>query len=155
MTHRQVDSVESPSLEVAADGPPGRGGCFARRPRFAPRTGAAGVFGRVPRGWAVLALLVGALGVSTGCKSMKEVYADTLYIGETLTYDEYLSIDSDRVPPFSAAEVLGRLGKPSEVYDRDGLRRRIEYNAFSLNDELKRAEFHFDTNEELVKKELW
>jgi len=90
-----------------------------------------------------------------GCQSAKETYAHTFLSGSTLTYDQYLSQDVDAVPPVTVDSLIDALGGPADVYDRDGIRRRVEYHAFSMTGDLKRAEFHFDRDEHLVKKELW
>jgi hypothetical protein len=103
----------------------------------------------------LLAALVASASLLGGCQATKEVYADTFYKGTTLSYDQYLSQDVESVPPVTADSLIEALGDPADVYDRDGVRRRIEYNAFSMTGDLKRAEFHFDRDEKLVKKELW
>ena len=99
----------------------------------------------------VSSALAVTLLASTGCRTVKEVYADTVLKGDTVTYEQYLAIEDG----VSADLLIARLGKPASVHDRDGKRRLIRYNAFSLTDELKRAEFHFSADEKLEKKELW
>lgn len=106
----------------------------------------------------VRALTVVALFLATGlagCRSAKEVYAAALLTGNTITYEQYLSIEQDRDPPPTVDEVVRALGKPAQVYDRNGKRLKVVYHAFSMTDQLKRAEFHFDGEERLMKKELW
>ena len=102
-----------------------------------------------------LGLLLAATPILAGCQSSKEAYAALFYKGDTITYDQYLSQDVNAVPQVSVDSLLEALGKPRAVVDRDGVRRRIEFNAFSMTGDLKVAEFHFDVNEKLVKKELW
>ncbi len=110
------------------------------------------------RTWKALSavgLLVAAVPLLGGCRSATEAYADVFLRGTTLTYEQYLSQDVNAVPPVTADALIAALGPPADVYDRDGARRRIDYNAFSLTGELKHAEFYFDREERLVKKELW
>ncbi len=103
-----------------------------------------------------LGLLLAATPLlSGGCQAMTETYASVFYSGQTLTYDEYLSQDSHAVPQVTVDSLIETLGEPRSVFDRDGMRRRIEYHAFSMTGDLKIAEFHFDANERLIKKELW
>lgn len=90
-----------------------------------------------------------------GCKSVKEMYADVVLKGDTITYQQYLDMAIDGPDRVSADMLIAKLGKPASVKDRNGKRRLIYYNAFSLTDELKKAEFHFDEDEMLMKKELW
>lgn len=101
------------------------------------------------------ALLLGALAGLSGCTTTKKWYADTFLAGNVLTYEQYLSMDQDANPPPTVDDVLAKLGTPMDVRDSDGVRRRLDYHAFSLTDDLKIAEFHFDSNERLMKKELW
>lgn len=98
---------------------------------------------------AALAGLAATLSTAPGC-SMGAVFA-----GNVLSYEQYLSIDQDMKPTPTADTVLQALGMPKTVHDRNGVRRRIDYNAKSLTGDLKTAEFTFDENEKLVKKELW
>jgi hypothetical protein len=102
-----------------------------------------------------LGLLLAATPLLAGCHTSKEAYAAVFYKGTTITYDQYLSQDVQAVPPVTVESLVETLGKPRAVADRDGVRRRIEYNAFSMTGDLKTAEFHFDANEKLIKKELW
>ncbi len=103
------------------------------------------------------ALLVGALALSllAGCRAIQETYAGAVLRGDTISYDAYLTQDVRASPRPTAAQVIDALGTPATVFDRDGLRRRLDYHAFSLTGELKRAEFHFDKDERLIKKQLW
>ena len=110
----------------------------------------------------LMAALLGVIPFTAGCKTVKEAYADTVLRGETITYEQYLSmitIDQAKAAgsgdPANADQLIARLGKPASVYDLNGKRRKIVYNAFSLSDELKKAEFHFNENEVLMKKQLW
>lgn len=121
-------------------------GRFPQRPRSSMRS-----WIRVLTVGAVLAAAVPLVG----CQSVKETYAHTFLSGATLSYDQYLSQDVDSVPPVTVDSLIDALGEPADVYDRDGIRRRVEYHAFSMTGDLKRAEFHFDRDEKLVKKELW
>jgi hypothetical protein len=75
--------------------------------------------------------------------------------GNCIAYDQYLSVDQNAVPTPTAESVLQSLGSPMAVHDRNGIRRSIDYHAYSLTGELKIAVFTFDDNEKLVKKELW
>ena len=100
---------------------------------------------------ALLGLLLAATPMVSGC----QMYADVFYRGKTLTYDDYLTQDVRAVPPVTVKSLLEDLGDPRAVVDRDGVRRLVKYNAFSMTGSLKTAEFHFDVNERLVKKELW
>jgi outer membrane protein assembly factor BamE (lipoprotein component of BamABCDE complex) len=99
---------------------------------------------------AIVFLAAGALLLS-GCTTVRCWFVK----GECLTYEQYLSIDQSANPAPTADQVLKTLGNPLAVRDRDGVRRRVDYYAFSLNGDLKIAEFTFDANEKLVKKELW
>lgn len=106
---------------------------------------------------AALFALVAVLPLCGGCRTVKELYADTVLKGDTITYQQYLDIvsegpDSERT---TADRLIARLGNPASVYDRNGKRRMIVYNAFSMTDELKKAEFHFDDDERCTKKQLW
>jgi hypothetical protein len=103
-------------------------------------------------------LATGLLGVallSGGCRTVVEGWDAVFWTSDVITYDQYLAIDAEATPKPSVDDVIGQLGTPVSVHDRNGARVRIDYRAFSLNDELKRAEFHFDTNEKLMKKEMW
>ena len=102
-----------------------------------------------------LGLLLAATPLLAGCQSATKAYADVFLSGKTLTYDQYLSQDVHAVPQVTVDSLLETLGPPRSVADRDGVRRRVEYHAFSMTGDLKMAEFHFDVNERLVKKELW
>ena len=86
---------------------------------------------------------------------MKEAYADTFLTGRTITYDEYLAMDSRSDPPPTVDDVISRLGPPMSISDRDGVRRKVEYHAFSVSGLLKTAEFHFDKEERLSAKTMW
>ncbi len=103
----------------------------------------------------VLAAALAVAPLLGGCQSATELYADAFLRGNVLSYDEYLSQDRNAVPPVTADSLLEALGPPADVFDRDGIRRRIDYHAFSLTGVLKRAEFHFDKDEQLTKKDLW
>jgi hypothetical protein len=102
-----------------------------------------------------LGLLLAATPLLAGCRTSKEAYAAVFYKGTTITYAEYLSQDVQAVPPVTVDSVIETFGAPRSVADRDGVRRELTYNAFSMTGDLKMAEFHFDRNEKLVKKELW
>jgi len=101
-----------------------------------------------------LLALAGTLVAAPGCSTTSSVRCWFL-TGRCLSYEQYLSLDQDASPPPTAATVLSTLGAPKSVHDRDGVRRRIDYYAYSLTGDLKIAEFTFDENEKLVKKELW
>jgi hypothetical protein len=98
---------------------------------------------------AVVALggLAALVVLAPGCGTVRK--------GSLLTYDEYLSIDTATTPTPTADTVLSKLGMPKSVHDRNGVRRRIDYHTYTLNGDMKTAEFSFDENEKLVKKELW
>ena len=102
-----------------------------------------------------LAVLAGmftvTLGTLGGCSTVKGWFLK----GEVLTYEKYLTVDQSAKPTPTAETVIATLGMPKAVHDRDGIRRRIDYYAYSLTGDLKVAEFTFDENEKLVKKELW
>jgi hypothetical protein len=104
-----------------------------------------------------LIALATVLPLCGGCKTVKELYADTVLKGDTITYQQYLDIVSEGAESerTTADRLIARLGNPASVYDRNGKRRMIVYNAFSMTDELKKAEFHFDENERCTKKQLW
>ena len=105
-----------------------------------------------PAGLLILSLAVAA----GGCKSIKETYAETFLTGEILTYEQYRAVGEYPAPRPTARDVLDSLGEPADVdYDDDGRIRKIVYHAFSLLDQLKRAEFHFDGDGVLTKKDLW
>ncbi|MCE9634451.1 MAG: hypothetical protein K8T90_01995 [Planctomycetes bacterium] len=95
------------------------------------------------------------LAASTGCRTMTDAYGWAFLSGEMITYDQYQTIDPEASPKPTADDVINTLGKPMAIHDRNGARVRIDYHAYGLDDSLKRAEFHFDKNEKLVKKELW
>lgn len=101
------------------------------------------------------AALLAVLPLTTGCKTVKEAYADTILTGDTITYEQYLQFDVESETKYTVDMVIARLGKPARVSDRDGKRRKVTYHAFSMADELKTAEFFFDAGEVLIKKELW
>ena len=95
--------------------------------------------------------VVAAAPLLSGCSTIREPFLS----GTVLTYDAYLSQDVNAVPPVTVDSLIETLGPPADVYDRDGVRRRVEYHSYSMTGDLKRAEFHFDRDEKLVKKELW
>jgi hypothetical protein len=97
---------------------------------------------------------LGALALGAGCSTVNTARGWFLK-GNVLTYEQYLSIDPAATPTPTADTVLQQLGMPLSVKDRDGVRRRIDYHAYSLTGDLKNAEFSFDENEKLVKKDLW
>lgn len=90
-----------------------------------------------------------------GCRAMTSAYGWAFLSGDIVSYDQYAQVDADANPKPSVDDVMNMLGKPSAIHDRNGARVRIDYHAYGLDDTLKRAEFHFDKNEKLVKKELW
>ncbi len=96
--------------------------------------------------------LGGALVALPGCETSPRCW---FLKGNCLTYDQYLTMDQSANPAPTADLVLKTFGKPMSVHDRDGIRRRIDYYSYSLTGDLKIAEFTFDENEKLVKKELW
>lgn len=100
-------------------------------------------------------LALAALFGAGGCKTIYDGWDAVFWSSDIITYDQYLAIDPEANPKPSADDVIAQLGEPVSVHDRDGSRRRLDYRAYSLNDELKRAEFHFDKNEKLMKKEMW
>lgn len=103
---------------------------------------------------ASLVLVPGALAALPGCASGSNPRCWFLK-GNCLSYEQYLSMDQSANPVPTADVVLKTFGNPLSVRDRDGIRRRIDYYAYSLTGDLKIAEFTFDENEKLVKKELW
>lgn len=104
----------------------------------------------------VLAVALGfALVGTTGCRVMTDVWGWCCLSGDVITYDQYRSIDPELNPKPTVDDVINTLGTPMAVHDRNGARVRVDYHAYGLDDSLKRAEFHFDKNEKLVKKELW
>lgn len=96
-----------------------------------------------------------AILASSGCRTMTEASVWAFRRGDLITYEQYQSIDPNANPKPSVDDVINALGSPNDMHDRDGARVRVDYLALSINDELKRAEFHFDKNERLLKKELW
>lgn len=110
---------------------------------------------RLPRTVVSASFLAVALGAAGGCRSMVEAWDSVFWTSQTITYDQYLAIDPEANPKPSADDVIAQLGEPMAIHDRNGAKIRIDYRAWSLNDELKRAEFHFNSNEKLLKKEMW
>ena len=104
---------------------------------------------------AVLALALVLCAPLAGCRSLKEGYAGVVLEGTTLTYEQFMSIDPSLRPRPTVDDVLRDFGPPAEIHTRDGARRRVVYHAFTFYDHLKRAELSFDSEERLVKKELW
>lgn len=92
---------------------------------------------------------------TTGCRTLTEWSVAAVRKGDLITYEQYLSVSSEANPKLSVDDVINILGQPNDMHDRDGSRIRLDYLCLSLNDELKRAEFHFDKTEHLVKKDLW
>jgi hypothetical protein len=101
-----------------------------------------------------LATLCGVLAAAPGCSSMSSARCWFLK-GACLTYEQYLAVDQTANPAPTADYVIKTLGAPLEVHDRDGVPRRVDYHCYSLNGDMKIAEFQFDENQKLVKKELW
>jgi hypothetical protein len=100
-------------------------------------------------------LALGAvLGAAPGC-SASRAFSCLFMKGNCISYEQYLSVDQSSVPTPTAESVLQALGNPMAVHDRNGIRRSVDYHAYSLTGELKIAVFTFDDNEKLVKKELW
>jgi hypothetical protein len=99
--------------------------------------------------------LAAVLLTAGGCRQMTDFWGWCCLSGDLIDYEQYLSIDQEANPKPSVDDVISRLGSPASVHDRDGARIRLDYHAYSLNDELKRAQFFFDKNEKLLKKELW
>ena len=91
---------------------------------------------------------------SAGCGTMNTVRGWFLH-GDVISYDQYLAVDQNADPKPSVEDIMKSLGRPMQVHDRNGARVRLDYHAYGLDDSLKRAEFHFDKNEKLTKKELW
>jgi len=96
-----------------------------------------------------------ALFGAGACRSVYETVDIMFMTSDIIEYDEYLAIDTQANPKLTVDDVMKRLGQPASIHDRDGARRRIDYRAFSTNDDLKRAHFQFDKNEKLEKKEMW
>ena len=94
------------------------------------------------------------LAAAPGCAASR-AFQCMFFKGNCISYDQYLSVDQSAVPTPTAEAVLQSLGSPMAVHDRNGIRRSIDYHAYSLTGELKVAQFTFDENEKLVKKELW
>ena len=107
------------------------------------------------RAFPLAAGFLGMLLLTGGCKSVTESWGDTVWTSDTITYDAYLAIDAQANPKPTADEVIAKLGEPLSVHDSNGAMRRVDYRAWSPDDELRRAQFHFDKNEKLVKKEMW
>lgn len=105
--------------------------------------------------WSLVLGLALTVLSAPGCRTVKEAYAHTLLTGEILSYEEYLSIGEGADPHPTAQQVLDRLGEPEHVEMQNGKRFRIRYHAFSIMEMLKRAEFVFDEDERLTKKDLW
>jgi len=99
--------------------------------------------------------LLGALLGAGGCKSVYDAWDGVFWSSDILAWDQYQAIDTEANPKLTVDEVIRQLGEPVSIHDRDGARRRIDYRAYSLNDDLERAHFHFDKNEKLEKKEMW
>lgn len=95
------------------------------------------------------------LASAGGCRQLAGAWNWCCQSGALISYDQYLEIDTEANPKLTVSDVVERLGKPMEVHDRNGARVRIDYHAFGMDDSMKRAEFHFDKSEKLVKKELW
>jgi len=95
------------------------------------------------------------LAGSPGCRTMTDVYGSIFLSGAVIDYGEYQLIDPEANPKPTADDVINTLGKPMAIHDRNGARVRIDYHAYGLDDSMKRAQFHFDKSEKLVKKELW
>jgi hypothetical protein len=102
----------------------------------------------------VLSLGLVAAG-TTGCRQMAVAWNTCCQRGALVTYEQYQQIDTEANPKLGVEDVMEILGKPMEVHDRNGARVRLDYHAFGMDESLKRAEFHFDKNEKLLKKELW
>jgi hypothetical protein len=96
-----------------------------------------------------------ALASLGGCRTITETWVGAVHKGDLITYEQYLSIDPAANPKPSVDDVINTLGTPNDIHDRDGARVRLDYLCMSLNDEVKRAEFHFNKDERLTKKELW
>ena len=94
------------------------------------------------------------LAAAPGCAASR-AFQCMFMTGKCISYDEYLSVDQSATPTPTAESVLRSLGSPMAVHDRDGIRRSIDYHAYSLTGELKIAVFTFDDKEKLLKKELW
>jgi len=101
-----------------------------------------------------LLALTGVLAAAPGCAASR-AFQCMFMKGNCITYEQYLSVDQSSVPKPTAESVLQMLGGPMAVHDRNGIRRSIDYHAYSLTGELKIATFTFDDNEKLEKKELW
>ena len=95
------------------------------------------------------------LAGTTGCRAMTDVWGWCCITGELIDYGQYQAIDVDANPKPTVDDVINTLGKPNAIHDRNGVRVRVDYRAYGSDDSLRRAEFHFDKNEKLVKKELW
>jgi hypothetical protein len=104
--------------------------------------------------FAAVLVAAGVVGATTGCGTWNSAKC-WFSTGRCLTYEEYLSVEPNSNPPPSASEVLAKLGKPMKVMDTNGVRRRIDYHSETLTGEMRVAEFYFDEQEKLVKKELW
>ena len=103
---------------------------------------------------AAVATLAAALATA-GCPSAKRWYADTLLCGETITYQQFLDQDQYADPKPTVDDVLRSLGEPLEVIQGKGFRRKLVYHGYNVHDDLARAEFTFDKDERLMKKEMW
>jgi hypothetical protein len=97
-----------------------------------------------------------ALGVALCACETVQGARDAFLKGEVLSYDQYRTAgDPTDNPQPTADTILKQLGQPRAVHDRDGVIRRLDYHSYSLNGDLKVAEFTFDENQRLTKKELW
>jgi hypothetical protein len=95
------------------------------------------------------------LGAAPGCRTTTDIYGAIFLTGELIDYPQYQQIDPEANPKPTVDDVINTLGKPTAIHDRNGVRVRLDYHAYGLDDSLKRAEFHFDKSEKLTKKELW
>lgn len=107
------------------------------------------------RSSALFVALGAALLAAPGCRTMTDVYGSVFLSGELIDYAQYQQVDPEAKPQPSVDDVINTLGKPMAIRDQNGARVRLDYHAYGLDDSLKRAEFHFNQQEKLVKKVLW
>jgi hypothetical protein len=98
--------------------------------------------------------LAALCGVLPGCSTVQSVHHWFLK-GTVLSYDDYLKLDQTAVPTPTVQTVMNAYGPPKAVHDRGGAIRKVEWHCYSLDGELKTAEFSFDENGKLLTKQLW
>ena len=92
---------------------------------------------------------------AVGCRSIKETGVAMFRHGDLITYEQYMQVGGDGGAKPSVDDVINMLGEPNDMHDRDGKRIRLDYLCLTMNDEIKRAEFKFNSAERLLTKDLW